>query len=636
MKTSSFLLLFLFTILPVRAEDEELKTYQAELSRALRSKHPDSLATAYCHLSEYYAYRNSDSARHYCEEGLKHARREVCEPYLVLLNNLAEAYSAAGEMEQAASLYKHTLTECIRLHSDSSLQATVSTSLGVVYRRRDMPDSALYFYNRGLALLRGQQAYDEEAHLLTNIAVLYANTSRLEEAERYALLATEAAQKCEDMDMVIYAANTAGVILTLCGKNEEAISQLYPALAKALQQGKPRFILKGVTYLLGMFHRMNQPDSINHYMTETEKLIPLLPENSAEVQGYRETLYQILSRMGRYDESLAIQKQLLASQGQNTPTPIDRLYLFMARNYDALGNHRQAAAHYELAYQAADSLHNAAIETELSEFSVKYETYKKELEIARLNEERLRQESRTMRWTAVAVAALSLALFIVLLSLFRRRRLRKEEELKMAQSYIEGMEKERARLAKDLHDGVCNDLLGIGLQIQLLTPGAEIRQVLALVEQTREEVRSISHELMPPSFKNTTPEEIIEAYIERLSLPKNMKLSFEKDIHNATADKIPEHTAYEIYRILQEALSNILKYAQATRIGIRLKISPDRLILSIENNGKEYNPEHGRNGGVGLDTMRERAKTIGATLRAETDERGQKFHLEVPLPHGKP
>lgn len=341
MKTSSFLLLFLFTILPVRAEDEELKTYQAELSRALRSKHPDSLATAYCHLSEYYAYRNSDSARHYCEEGLKHARREVCEPYLVLLNNLAEAYSAAGEMEQAASLYKHTLTECIRLHSDSSLQATVSTSLGVVYRRRDMPDSALYFYNRGLALLRGQQAYDEEAHLLTNIAVLYANTSRLEEAERYALLATEAAQKCEDMDMVIYAANTAGVILTLCGKNEEAISQLYPALAKARQQGKPRFILKGVTYLLGMFHRMNQPDSINHYMTEAEKLIPLLPENSAEVQGYRETLYQILSRMGRYDESLAIQKQLLASQGQNTPTPIDRLYLFMARNYDALGNHRR-------------------------------------------------------------------------------------------------------------------------------------------------------------------------------------------------------------------------------------------------------------------------------------------------------
>lgn len=87
---------------------------------------------------------------------------------------------------------------------------------------------------------------------------------------------------------------------------------------------------------------------------------------------------------------------------------------------------------------------------------------------------------------------------------------------------------------------------------------------------------------------------------------------------------------------MQEALSNILKYAQATRIGIRLKISPDRLILSIENNGKEYNPEHGRNGGVGLDTMRERAKTIGATLRAETDERGQKFHLEVPLPHGKP
>ena len=78
-----------------------------------------------------------------------------------------------------------------------------------------MPDSALVCYNRALALLDNREAYDERTQLLTSIAILYTNTARLKEGEYYIRKALEASEKSDDMDMVMYAAATAGSIFTL-------------------------------------------------------------------------------------------------------------------------------------------------------------------------------------------------------------------------------------------------------------------------------------------------------------------------------------------------------------------------------------------------------------------------------------
>lgn len=623
-------LLFLFPILATwgaHAQDE-LAAYRAELSRAMQCRNADSIATAYCYLSEYYAYRNSDSTRYFCQEGLKFAHRDADGPYLYLLNNLAETYASSGEQERASQLFRQTLAEGIALKADTSFQVSVLTSLGVVYRRREMPDSALYYYNRGFDLLKGRQAYDEEAHLLTSIAVLYANTSRVDEAEQYARRAVEAAARCEDIDMVFYARNTAGSIFSLNGKYDEALKQIYPLLAIAKRQEKPRFILKGFTYLLAIFRRMEQTDSINHYRAEAEKMIPLLPENSVEVQGYREILYQIFAGMGRYRESLAIQKQML----QASQTPADRLYLYMARNYHALQEHAHAADCYERAYHVSDSLHKAAIETEMSEFSVKYKTYEKELEIARLNEMRSKQEVRIMQWILVAFAALA-ALAVTLTGyLFHRRRMRKEEELKVAQSYIEGMERERTRLAKDLHDGICNDLLGVGMQVQTLLPDGEARrEVLQLLERVRGDVRYISHELMPPKFRYVTLVEAVEGYLAQLALPPSMHVSLLQKPDNADWGRLSDHVSYEVYRIVQELLSNIVRHSAASEVRVEFWLETDRLLLKVADNDATLLKQPEAGAGIGLVTTAERVKVLGGVLTQMVKDGWLQFALEIPL-----
>lgn len=237
-----------------------------------------------------------------------------------------------------------------------------------------------------------------------------------------------------------------------------------------------------------------------------------------------------------------------------------------------------------------------------------------------------------MQWTAVAIVAIFAFLLLAFYYMFRQKRIRKEEELKLAQSYIEGLERERTRLAKELHDGVCNDLLGIGLQMQCMPPTSGAKQELQiLLEQVRDDVRYISHELMPPKFQSVTLAETIEWYMERLAIPSSMQLGFSKESDNADWRQVPEQVAYEVYRILQEVLSNILKHSGATRVSVNLLLNKELLTLLITNNGKSFSDAGVGAGGIGLTTIQERVKATGGVLFTNIREGMQMFKLDIPL-----
>lgn len=204
--------------------------------------------------------------------------------------------------------------------------------------------------------------------------------------------------------------------------------------------------------------------------------------------------------------------------------------------------------------------------------------------------------------------------------------------MKLAQSYIDGLERERTRLAKDLHDGVCNDLLGIGMNMQYMQPTDESkREILALLEQVRSDVRCISHELMPPKFQVTTLAETVEAYVEGLALPASVQLAFSKENEEIQWSQVPEEVSYEVYRIMQELLSNILKHSGATEIDVTLTLKRKLLTLQISNNGKNYCGDEVRGKGIGLTTIQERAKAVGGLFTTDIQDRSQKFKLEISL-----
>ena len=128
-----FVLLGMFVIYPcLYAQDAELQACREELVRGMSQKNRDSIAAAYCHLGEYYAYRQADSTRYYCEQGLKYAATDKAEPYLYLLNNLADAYFSSGQLDESLKRFRFVLEEAGRLHWDEVEIASVLCSVGVI------------------------------------------------------------------------------------------------------------------------------------------------------------------------------------------------------------------------------------------------------------------------------------------------------------------------------------------------------------------------------------------------------------------------------------------------------------------------------------------------------------------------
>ena len=577
-------------------------------------------------------------------------------PYALQIDSLAEISFAEGDMRGSISLWlkaAEIADRCAATEQDSLNYSGFLQSLGVCYRRISMMDSTLYYYNRAWEIIRDKTspaAFSEKTRLLTSMAILLTFMGRDEESMQYADRAMAMAENTTDMEMVMYAATNAGGIYARNGQFEKGTETLRTAMAKAGESGLPDKQLSALTMIISLHFLSGQRDSAYFYMNRAEKFAEELPEKSVAVLGFRETQAQILRQMGRYAESNAIYRKLLSDAYENSSVREDAGWINIARNYADMGQWNNAAESYENAYSALDSIYNADINAEVSEWSAKYGAAEQELEISRLEQESLRNRTALQLWIIIAVVLVAVLAGVVLTTVFRRRHQKKVEELRLAQKYIDGLEKERARVARDLHDGVCNDLLGIGMRLSAMRNGntgdssgsasgqdtaAQQDEILSMLEGLRSEVRTISHDMMPPQFNLSDIEEVMEMYTGRFRSQTSAEIGFNASITGTrTWQQVPERIAYEVYRIFQEQMGNIIRHSGATRIEAALTLTDDVLSLTISNDGQAFDPAAPKEG-IGLTVMSERAKTIGAVISSSTSGGSQEFRLDVPFGNDK-
>lgn len=166
--------------------------------------------------------------------------------------------------------------------------------------------------------------------------------------------------------------------------------------------------------------------------------------------------------------------------------------------------------------------------------------------------------------------------------------LRREDNIRSA-AILEGQEEERRRLSCEIHDGLGQMLTGIKLTTQRLNPSSEDVKSIAIkkelnnaISETIEGVRSISFNLLPSTLQDFGIVSAIKTLV--IQLEKNESLSFQLDLEdfNIPLDKSLEIT---IYRIVQEALNNVLKHSNAKVVKIQLAKERDKIQLSITDNG---------------------------------------------------
>ena len=230
----------------------------------------------------------------------------------------------------------------------------------------------------------------------------------------------------------------------------------------------------------------------------------------------------------------------------------------------------------------------------------------------------------TRRQLYIALFAAGFAI-LALLAAFYVFQLRRRKERELAQKYLEGLERERARFARELHDGACNELLGIGMTIHSQSEQPE--QVAGRIRQLRDTLRRISHELMPPQFDDASLDVVLHHYLTHIKTP-DFNVSY-----SATGDfsMLPKHVAYELYRITQETMGNIITHASATKAQVALTRDAKVVRLSITDNGTWSEKDTQESGGIGLRSIGERAKSIDATLATSHDAEGTVTTVAVSL-----
>lgn len=197
--------------------------------------------------------------------------------------------------------------------------------------------------------------------------------------------------------------------------------------------------------------------------------------------------------------------------------------------------------------------------------------------------------------------------------------LQKETELRLARKYIDGLESERERIAKELHDDVCNNLLAFEMNMHSLpeTGNATIlNEQLERLKETREHLRNISHELMPPAFQYATIDEMLADYAQHIVLPGKVKVEY-RSTGGVDWKQVPQEIGFEYYRIVQEAVGNAVKHADAAHIRIELSLEGRCLSLSVSDDGKGFVPDK-KMKGVGLRTIRQRVKIVGGKMKLDT------------------
>jgi signal transduction histidine kinase len=247
---------------------------------------------------------------------------------------------------------------------------------------------------------------------------------------------------------------------------------------------------------------------------------------------------------------------------------------------------------------------------------------------------------------AVTIMAAQTALMISLL-VSRRRRLATEQQLHRSQQHLQGsyeriralggrllkaQEHERAHVARELHDDISQQMALLQIDLNMLaekvpeTAEELAGEALDRAKAITRSVHDLSHRLHPARLRLLGLVPTIQGLAQEMS-----RSGVDIRVEARDVPTLPPDLSVAIFRVVQEALQNALKYSGASEVIIRLEGTMDRLLLSITDNGTGFDVQAAWGSGLGLLSMRERLEAVGGTIEVQS-RRGSHTRVEASVP----
>jgi signal transduction histidine kinase len=322
-------------------------------------------------------------------------------------------------------------------------------------------------------------------------------------------------------------------------------------------------------------------------------------------------------------------------QQQYNLQQLSRCYEKVGRINEALNAERRSAL-------LGDSLLNEKNSRTIFELEKKYELSDKNLQIAELDKKAAQRAVYII--VAIAILLLSVLLFFLRTQVLKRKARAERDAALLAEreaglkAVFDATEEERKRIAKDLHDGIGQQLSGLKLSWEALRSRIEsnspeekevLKKLSTVLDDSARDVRSISHQMMPRALQERGLLPAISDMLEKSLGLTSIRYTLE---HYKVQDvRFDERVEVGVYRVCQELVSNIIKHSGASEVMVQLLMSKQYLILIVEDNGKGFSKDK-TGSGIGLMNMTSRINTVNGDITMEpSPESGTVATIRIPV-----
>lgn len=516
-----------------------------------------------------------------------------------------------GDLDEAteAFLYCSKLTEGT---DNLKLQGSAYGGIADIYSISNNHSNAMVYYNKAIAIIRKTTDSSVIASWIANVGDEYLTYGDYDSALLYF---TEAGLIFEKIDYPIgeaYNLGNIGAVHANTGDNRQAEENMNEAI-RILEEVEDYYpICFYLLYISDIYIEKKDLGSAINYASK----------------------------------SLQLAKQYKLKQ------QISEANLKLSELYEMMGETDEAFAHYRDHITYRDSVNNIETVQKIADQTRDFEVNLREKEIDLL------EKSQTLDRTYIIIAVTLLILAVVVLLYFRQRflttkltaaeRRKKNEqkikdllntqESKALQSMVKGRDHERKRLAQELHNHLGSLLATIKVNINGIEEKAisNHHTLTTLIDQACADVRNISHELNMGISENFGLVPALKELTTYLKKSSNLQVEFSATMCDHPMESEEEIT---IYRIVQELVSNVLKHAQATKLGISLTCFEEENLINImvQDNGKGFDgePTSLDSSGMGVKSMRQMVESLqGVMILDSSIKNGTSVNIDLPLqPH---
>lgn len=506
------------------------------------------------------------------------------------------------------------------------------------FRHITQYDSSLYYYQRALDVYN---LY----HLEAEKRLLYLGRGKVHQSLKAYTEALEDFVQAEKLSITYNDSMTFARALIHEGtvyRDLGAADENYKRQIQALQIGQrigDDLIMQTAAANLSEYHEHKQmfDTALSYANLAFEKAISL--NDPAEGIRIKSIIAGIYAGKGQHKKARQLLFEALQLADRTHSLENQALILQkLHKSYAATGEYVQAYEYQSRHQKTSDSLLNTEHVRAIREMETRYQTAQKDAAIIKNKlDMQLKDNLLILILAASGIIILQLILLIVR-NRYRSKQqkyqleiLQKNNELRLLQSLMEGEEKERTRIARELHDGLSGMLSAAKMHLsthkQNPAATAELHKAMELMDEAANEVRKTAHNLLPEILHKYGLIKALEKYCNAVSSPHASKVSF------YTLGNIqPLQANFElgIYRIAQELIHNAVRHASAKNILVQLSQVEGLLSLSVEDDGTGFIWSEYK--GAGLFTIQQRVRLLSGTINWDsTPGNGTSVYAEFDI-----